>query len=132
MAELLLWDFLDERNKNVILQWVTDDKLTTRDRAKLNQKISRLAQMDYGLAINTKLLAGPIYGHVYKLRVKGSVQLRPILCRGPIANDEEYTFLVGAVETGGKLPVGSKEKAEARRSMVLNDANRRCQHKRIP
>ena len=63
MAEYRLWDFLDERGKNVILQWVTDEKLTKRDRAALNQKISRLAQVEYGLAISTKLLAGPIFKH---------------------------------------------------------------------
>jgi hypothetical protein len=132
VADYRLWDFLDDRLKNVILQWVKDDKLTKRDRAILNQKIARLAQDDFELAIKTKLLAGPVYKHVYKMRIKGDVQLRPMLCRGPINNDSEYTFLLGAVETGGKLPFGCKEKAESNRSVVLNDANRRCPHKRIP
>jgi len=127
-----LSDFLDDRAKNVILQWVKDDRLTKRDCAVLNQKISRLAQEDFDLAIKTKLLAGPIYKHVYKMRMKGAVQLRPMLCRGPISNESEYTFLLGAVETGGQLPPGSKEKAENHRALVLGDANRRTIHKRIP
>jgi len=132
MGEYNLWDFLDERKRNVILQWVEDDKLTKRDRAALNQKIARLAQMDYHLAVQTKLLAGPIHKHVYKLVIHGDVMLRPMLCRGPLDNDREYTFLLGAVERGGKLPAGSKEIAEQHRKVVLDDNSRRCLHSRIP
>ena len=132
MAEYRLWDFLDDRLENVILQWVKDDGITKRDRAALNQKINRLVQMDYDLAKQTKLLAGPIYKHIYKLVIHGDVMLRPMLCRGPIHNTEEYTFLIGAVEIGGKLPSGAKEKAEDRRLVVVNDQHRRTQHEPIP
>ena len=132
MAEYRLWDFLDDRLENVILQWVKDDGITKRDRAALNQKINRLAQMDCDLAKQTKLLAGPIYKHIYKLVIHGDVMLRPMLCRGPIHNTEEYTFLIGAVEIGGKLPSGAKEKAEERRLVVVNDQHRRTQHEPIP
>jgi hypothetical protein len=132
VAEYRLWDFLDERQENVILQWVKDDDLTKRDRAVLNQKINRLSQMDYDLAKQTKLLAGPIYKHVYKLVIHGDVMLRPMLCRGPILNTEEYTFLIGVVETGGRLPAGVKEKAENRRLVVVKDQRRRVQHEQIP
>jgi len=104
MAEHALWDFLDTRCRNVILQWVEDERLTKRDRAALNNKIRRLAQMDYALAVQTKLLAGPIYKHVYKLVVHTDRMLRPMLCRGPIDNETEYTFLLGAIEINWKLP----------------------------
>ena len=132
VADYRLWDFLDDRLKNVIIQWVKDEKLTKRDRAILNQKITRLGQEDFDLAIKTKLLAGPIHKHVYKMRMKGDVQLRPLLCRGPVSNDTEYTFLLGAVETGGKLPLGCEEKAKDNRAVVVNDANRRTRHERLP
>lgn len=132
MDRYTLYDFLDHRLKNVILQWVKDEKITVRDRAALNQKIRRLAQMDYELAIQTKLLAGPIYKHVYKLKIHGDVMLRPMLCRGPIDNEQEYTLLLGAVETGGKLPEGSKQKAELHREVILNDHTRRVHHESIP
>lgn len=130
--EYALWDFVDHRGKSVLLQWVANDRLTRRDRAALNQKIQRLAQMDFKLAIGTKLLAGPIINHVYKLVIHGDVMLRPMLCRGPIVNETEYTFLLGAVETGGKLPPRSKEKAVENRRVILNDPTRRCAHQRIP
>jgi hypothetical protein len=132
MSRNALWDFLDDRLKNVMVQWIKDDKLTKRDCAILNQKIKRLSQEDFDLAIKTKLLAGPIHKHVYKMRMKGAVQLRPMLCRGPISIEFEYTFLLGSVETGGKLPAGSKEKASARRDVVANNVNRRTAHMRFP
>lgn len=128
----VLWDFLSPRGENVILRWVSDQRLTTRDRAVLNQKLERLVQMDFKLAIETKLLAGPIYKHVYKLVIHGDVMLRPMLCRGPVHNESEYTLLLGAIETGGKLPIGSKEQAETNRETILADKSRRRGHERIP
>lgn len=127
-----LWDFLSERGRNSIVEWVRQDRLTVRDRAALNNKFKRLAQIEYDLAIKTKLLAGPIYKHVYKLVIHADVMLRPMLCRGPIEVDGEYTMLLGAVEVGGELPAGSEQKAEERREIVVRDPTRRCPHERIP
>ncbi len=127
-----LWDFITRRGTNVILEWVKADRLTRRDRAQLNQKLRRLTQEYFALAIGTKLLCGPIYKHIYKLVIHGDVMLRPMLCRGPIDNEREYTLLLGAVETGGKLPSGSKERAEENRTTVLQDPGRRTEHERIP
>ena len=127
-----LWDFPSPRRENLILRWVKNDRLTVRDRAALNQKLDRLAQMTFQDAIETKLLAGPIYKHVYKLTIHGDVMLRPMLCRGPLDNEAEYTLLLGAVEVGGKLPAGAKEKAEENRGTVIADHSRRCTHERIP
>jgi hypothetical protein len=127
-----LWDFLSSRGENVILRWVRDEKLTKSARAILNQKLDRLSQIDFHLAIGSKFLAGPIYKHIYKLIIKGDVMLRPMLCRGPIDNETEYTLLVGAIEKGGKLPAGAKEEAEANREIVIRDPLRRREHERIP
>lgn len=93
MADLRIWDYVDHRGENAILKWARDKRLSKRDRAILNQKIRRLAQMDFDLAINSKLPAGPVHEHIYKLRAKGSVQLRPMLCRGPLENETEYVVL---------------------------------------
>lgn len=116
-----------------MIEWAKADRLTVRDRAVLNQKRRRLAQMEFDLAIKTKLLAGPIYKHIYKLVIHGDVMLRPMLCKGPVENETEYTFLLGAVETGGKLPVGSQEKAASHRLLVVSDPHRRrCPYVTIP
>jgi hypothetical protein len=126
-----LYDFLTSRGRNAILEWVRDERLTTRDRAMLNQKLTRLSQMDYDLAVSTKLLSGPIFKSIYKLTIHGDVMLRPMLCRGPIENEEEYTLLLGAIERGGNLPKGAKEEADERRSIVIDDPTRRAPHERI-
>ena len=131
MDQLGLWDFLNEQGENAILKWGEDDRLSPRDRAALNQKLDRLIQMDFALAIGTKLLAGPIYKHIYKLRVKGDVALRPMLCRGPIDNEKEYTLLRGAVEIGGKLPDRAQKQAEENRQTIIRTPSRRCPHERI-
>ena len=57
-----LWDFLDGRGDNVIKTWGGGQ--TKRDRGMLNQRFDRLAQVDFALAIGSKLLAG---GSVAKL-----------------------------------------------------------------
>ena len=52
------------------------------------------------------LLAGPNIGgqaHIYKLRVKSNVQMRPMLSKGPLDNAAEFTFLARAIEVGGIL-----------------------------
>jgi hypothetical protein len=131
MGEYKLWDFLNTHYENVILLWVKEDRLSKRDRAILNQKLDRLVQIDFSLAIGMKLLAGPVAKHIYKLRAKGDVQLRPMLCRGPISDETEYTLLQGAVETGGKLPKRVQEQAGKNRQMILRDPSRRCSHERI-
>jgi len=51
--------------------------------------------------------------------------MRPMLCRGPIDNEAEYTFLLGATEKDWKLPTGAKEQADKRRTIVINDPARR-------
>lgn len=132
VALYTLWDFLSARGENVILEWVEDERLTKRSRAALNQKLDRLAQIPFKLAIETKFLAGPIYKHIYKLVIKADVMLRPMLCRGPIDNEKEYTLLLGAIERGRKLPPGSKEKAEENRQIIIDDPRRRRRHERIP
>jgi hypothetical protein len=50
--------------------------------------------------------------------------LRPMLCRGPIDMDREFTFLLGAIEKGGVLDVDAME-AEARRQEILADPENR-------
>jgi hypothetical protein len=125
-----LWDFLEERGRNLITEWGRQQ--TTRDQAKLDQKFDRLEQIDFMLASGTKLLVGPIdkQKHIYKMKIRGDVQLRPMLCKGPADKDNEYTLLVGAIEKGSKLTPSAAE-AEKRRLMLVRDLRRRCEHVRI-
>jgi hypothetical protein len=128
-----LYDYVDRRGRNVIAEWV--DSLQLRDQAVLDEKLAVLARIGPDQALHAKLLAGPLKNSkrkitpIYKIRVKGTVQLRPMLCRGPIHNDVELTLLAGAIEKGGKLdPVKAVELAEDRRKEILQNANRRENH----
>lgn len=127
---LALWDFCSPppRCENLIVRWVKDARLSTRDRAVFAQKLKRLSQIDFELAIKTKLLAGPIYQHVYKLVIHGDVMLRPMLCRGPIVLQGEYTLLLGAIERNDTLPSGAMQQAAQYRLIVLDDPTRRAPH----
>ena len=127
-----LWDFLDKRGDNAIKKWGVLQ--TKRDRAMLNQRFDRLVQVDFELAIGSKLLAGPVYGHIYKMQIHGDVQLRPMLYKGPVKNADEYTLLLGAVERDWKLvPASAKRDAEDNRKTVLaSPLTCRKAHERIP
>ncbi|WP_175910594.1 hypothetical protein [Burkholderia metallica] len=123
-----LFDYVTAHGSNDFAEWTRD--LQKVSRAKLNAKIDMLALHGEGLVPHV-LTDTPVAG-IRKLRVKGNVQLRPLLCRGPINGDSEYTFLMGATERDGQLvPDTAPETADVRRATVANDGRRRCKHERI-
>jgi hypothetical protein len=128
MGEWKLHDYVDHGGVNDFERW--SRTLQKEDLARLNRKIKMLE--DNGPNLGPKLLAGPLggYAHIYKLRIRGLTELRPLLCKGPIANETEFTFLKGASEVGGKwVPASARNEAQIRRQEVINDAhNRRCPH----
>jgi hypothetical protein len=127
-GQFQLWDYVDANGENEIEEWTA--KLGKVERTKLNVRLDLLQKNGKDLLPN--ILAGPIIDHVYKLRVHGSVQLRPLLCLGPIENDKEFTLLVGATERGSKLkPVGVEKKAIERRQTIINEPKRRVKHVRV-
>jgi len=137
MVGKCLWDFCSGRQENLIQRWARDERLTSAERALLNQRLDRLAQLDFEQAIHSNLLNGPIYKerHIYKLKVNGDKILRPMLCRGPLEGEKEraYTLLIGACEDQGKfIPDKAPQRAEERRQDVLRDPkNKRLNHERF-
>lgn len=134
MNRMTLWDVLSQRSENEIQRWVKDVRLSIRDIGLLNQKLDRLTQLEFKLAIHTNLLNGPLPAerHIYKLKVRGDVPLRPLLCRGPFDLEREYTLLQGAREIGGRFdPADAPARAEKNRRAIIQDKNRRCLHERI-
>jgi hypothetical protein len=124
---LSLYDFVTEHGRNDIAEWI--DQLQKPDRARLEQKLTRLVQISFELAKETHLLAGPVYRGIWKLRVNASVMLRPHLCKGPINKDHEYTLLVGAIESGDHLPDHIEKTAFRRQGEVEADPlTRRISH----
>jgi hypothetical protein len=120
-----VYDFVDVQGRSVIGDWVRG--LTPVDRARFKVKVRALVDLEYERAIGTKLLQGPINKHVYKLKIHGTIMMRPLLCRGPISNDTEYTLLAGAREENFKLiPADAPKQAERRRQQIIDDPiNRR-------
>jgi len=129
---LTLWDFVSPRGENVISRWAKDEKLSTKDRAKLNQRLDRLVQVDFEQAKSTKLLNGPLRKEIYKVKVHGQVMMRPLLCRGPFEKEAEYTLLLGAIEKNWKLePSTCLEDADKNRTTLVADKTRREAHVRF-
>ena len=123
-----LFDYFSTGNENEIASWTRG--LEKRQRIKLRSKLDDLIR--YGPDLPPQLLAGTGVPHIYKLKVKGNVQLRPMLCKGPIDNDGEFTLLIGAIEADYELhPADAIARAVARRLEIISDPARRCKHERI-
>jgi hypothetical protein len=124
-----IFEFLDHRGQGVIEVWLKRARIQKEGRQRLNLKLALLTQA--GPDLPPGLLAGPIDGgHIYKLRVKAPrVQLRPLLCRGPIDNDSEFTLLLGATERDWELvPEDAPQRAEDNRQIIIAAPKRRRLH----
>lgn len=125
----LLFDHVSADGDNTFLSWTRS--LQTTQRAKLNAKLDMLSLHGCELLPNT--LTGTDTPGILKLRVKGGVQLRPMLCKGPVATESEFTLLLGAKEIGGKLnPLKADELANDLKAEVIADPqHRRKNHERV-
>jgi hypothetical protein len=123
-----LYDYVDENNTNDIKRWA--ESLQKTQRAKLNAKLDMLASS--GLDLFPQVLTGTSRPGILKLRVKGNVQLRPCLCRGPVDDNKEFTLLIGATERDSKLvPTDADQIANQRKKIITIAPNRRCSHERF-
>jgi hypothetical protein len=118
-----IFEYIDARGDGVLSSW----NLEKRERVRLSQKLDLLQQ--YGLDA-PGLVGGPNIGkqrHIYKLKVKGGVQLRPMFCRGPANRSTELTFLAQATERDGQItPPTAPVVAELRRrQLIAGTAERR-------
>jgi hypothetical protein len=126
-----IYEFIDERGDRVLVGWFKRERIQKKARILFDQKVDLLAR--YGPELPPELLAGPVDTHIYKLKVRAQgVQLRRHLCKGPINNETEYTFLCGAIERDSVLdPFDVAERAEQNRQLILGDPNRRLLYERF-
>jgi len=104
--------------------------LQKQERAKLNSKIDALAM--HGADLIPGILAPTGTPSIFKLRVRGSVQLRPLLCEGPGRGESAFTFLCGAKEIGGDYePRNALETATDLRNDLIAHPDRRIEHERV-
>ena len=125
----LIYDYVNHQGQNEFENWTSG--LQKIQRGKLNERIDKLAL--YGDALYPEMLAGSGVAGIQKLKVRGNVQLRPLLCKGPINVNDEYTLLMGAKEVGSKwVPKDAPSTADTRKAEIINDpTNRRANHERV-
>lgn len=124
-----IYDFIDERGKNLINEWIKD--LQKEERAKFYAKFDMLKKN--GLTLLPETLTDSGVTGVYKLRGRGRVQIRPLLCAGPVCNSAEFTFLLGAKEIGDQWdPTNAPKKALKNKTILCYDPiKRRVLHERV-
>ena len=130
-----IFDAIEGNRESKIDIWIAKEKLGKREIGQLNQKMDMLEQN--GPNLPPQLLAGQIkskrnkkmVSHIYKLRLNGDRALRPLLCKGPISMESEFTLLMGAVEINSVLDTDSED-AEKIRSSIVADKNLRKPHER--
>ena len=120
-----LFDYVDAHGRNRIKEW--SESLQKVQRAKLNAVLDKLQL--HGDSLYPQMLTDTPLRGIMKLRVHGNVQLRPLLCRGPVSATAEYTLLLGAKEIGGRWsPAGAPETAKQHRDDVSADPDHRRKH----
>lgn len=103
--------------------------LQKKERAKLNAKIDALAM--HGPDLIPGLLSPTGVPNIFKLKVKGQVQLRPMVCEGP-GLESAFTLLLGAKEVSSEYePANAPEKAAEIRNDLLTHLERRVEHERV-
>jgi hypothetical protein len=124
-----LFDYVDTAGRNAIKTWT--ERLQTTDRAKLDERLDKLQK--HGDELVPRMLTGTSVAGIQKLRIQGRVQLRPMLCKGPISVTTEYTLLAGATEVGSRLkPNGVEQTALTRKREVIGaPLIRRKSHERV-
>ena len=124
-----LFDYVNAKGENEFKQWT--EGLEKVQRAKLNEKLDKLQL--YGDGLHPHMLTDTGTPGIQKLRVKGNVQLRPLLCKGPVQIDSEYTLLMGAKEVDGKwVPREAPSTADTLKQAVIADPlGRRKNHERV-
>lgn len=124
-----LFDYCNSAGGNEFKAWTQALQLVQR--GKLNAKLDMLEMLGDGLLPVT--LTGTDTPGILKLRIKGNVQLRPMLCKGPVDVDEEFSLLVGAIEVDSKLkPLNADVIADGRKKEIRRyPDNRRVKHERV-
>jgi hypothetical protein len=121
-----IFDYLTASGKNDIYKWAK--QFDGERRGKLEAKLDTLRKQ--GMDVPKDLL--PYLGKdIYKLKVQGKPQLRPLLCRGIHNKDlKEFTILIGAIEENDAFrPSDAVDQAGDRLSELLGNPNQRCEHK---
>lgn len=125
----LIYDYIDKHGQNAFREWALEQQKAPL--GKLNERIDLLSL--YGETLFPHMLTNTGVAGILKLRIQGPVKLRPLLCRGPVNNQSEYTLLMGAKEIGSEWkPKGAPSIAAMLKAEVIkNPTTRRATHERV-
>jgi len=105
------------------------DGLPKRDRAILDEKMRMIERNGQ----SATCLKGPLgsFRHLYKIKARGpTFEMRPLLCKGPVDMDAEFTMLKPMIEKDFEdVPATAKGEAERRRLELKADKNKRVRYK---
>lgn len=124
-----IYDYINSSGENEFKKW--SENLQKEQLGRLNERLDKLKQ--HGKGLLPEMLSDTSDTKLKKLKIKGKVQLRPLLCYGPVDMDNEFTLLKGAKEVQSRwVPKDAIDKALKNRSEVIADPeNRRRPHERI-
>src|ERR1035441_5019129 len=127
MAKWIICDYVHPGYGNLIRGW--SSRLAKKEKAKLNRRIDSLEL--HGVGLIPGIVAPTGVASIFKLKIHGKVQLRPMLCEGPGALT--FTFLLGAKEVQNSYePSGAPETAaEYRKDLFANSKERQIPHERV-
>ncbi|MFA5300956.1 MAG: hypothetical protein WC389_22415 [Lutibacter sp.] len=128
-----LFDYKDSNGYNVMQAWADNMPMQSRDRGKLDNRIDILERAEPNLLPPGLLHNVRGYKHIMHLVAKGKpVTLCPMLCRGVVDFQSEFTFLFGATEKDRKyLPRNAPEIADKNRDDLRLHTQCRCKHERF-
>jgi hypothetical protein len=128
MAKWTIFDYIDPVDGNLFKEWSV--RLQKKERAKLNQRLDSLAM--HGSGLIPGILSPSGIPSIFKLKIHGKVQLRPMLCEGPGRGEEAFTLLLGAFEVSDDyVPMGAPLLASRMREALIKDMRRRVPHERV-
>jgi hypothetical protein len=128
MAKSSIYDYVHPVEGNLMKKWSVG--LQKKERARLNSKIDALAM--HGADLIPGILSPTGVPNIFKLKVKGQVQLRPMVCEGPGHAEPAFTFLLGAKEISSEYePANAPSAAAEIRDDLLAHPERRTEHERV-
>lgn len=128
MSRWTIYDYVDSQGQNLMREW--SGRLQRVELAKLNMKIDSLEL--YGGDLIPGVVSPTGVASIFKLRVRGKVQLRPLLCEGPGRGEHAFTFLLGAKEIAWAYdPPDALALAVALRNDLIRHPDRRRIHERV-
>ncbi|MCL4553072.1 MAG: type II toxin-antitoxin system RelE/ParE family toxin [Candidatus Marsarchaeota archaeon] len=129
MAYWTFFDFVDERGRNGVQEWIADLNRGVRQavKAELNSRIVLLENLQKLDRPDTGQLRGKRNAGLFEIILKlNQVEYRPLWCYGPEAG--EVVILTGTIEKGGKMPPPDLDRARRRKFLVMSDRSYMREH----